>query len=52
MDVVAVMDGPETVVPSTDTSFGLVVAAAERGHRGWRADDRRIVLPDGKEPGS
>ncbi len=35
MDVVVVMDGPETVDPVTDTSFGLVAAAVERGHRCW-----------------
>jgi glutathione synthase len=35
LDVVVVMDGPETVTAATDTSFGMLVAAAERGHRCW-----------------
>ena len=35
MDIVVVMDGPETVDPGTDTSFGLMLAARERDHTVW-----------------
>lgn len=45
MDLVVVMDGPETVVAATDTSFGLMLAARERGHRIWHclASDVELV---------
>lgn len=32
MNIVVIMDGPETVDPATDTSFGLMLAAQEREH--------------------
>ena len=32
MNIVVVMDGPETVDPTTDTSFGLMLAAQQRDH--------------------
>ena len=47
MDVVIVMDGPETVVPATDTSFGLAVAAIERGHRCWHGTPADVSVVDG-----
>lgn len=47
LDVVVVMDGPETVVPATDTSFGLVVAAGERGHRCWHCGPGDLSVVDG-----
>jgi glutathione synthase/RimK-type ligase-like ATP-grasp enzyme len=47
LDVVVVMDGPETVAPATDTSFGLVVAAGERGHRCWHCGPGDLSVVDG-----
>ena len=47
MDVVVVMDGPETVEPATDTSFGLVVAAVERGHQCWHCGPADLSFADG-----
>lgn len=47
MDVVVVMDGPETVVPATDTSFGLLAAAAELGHRGWHCGPSDLSIVEG-----
>lgn len=47
LDIVVVMDGPETVVPATDTSFGLVVAAGERGHRCWHCGPGDLSVVDG-----
>ncbi len=45
MDVIVIMDGPETVDPDTDTSYAVIVAAQEREHRVWhcRPDDLSIV---------
>lgn len=41
MDIVVIMDGPETIDPTTDTSFGVMLAAQEREHVVWhcRASD-------------
>lgn len=47
MDIVVVMDGPETVDPTTDTSFALVAAALERGHRVWHCEATDIEWFDG-----
>lgn len=47
MDVVVVMDGPETVTSATDTSFGLIVAAVERGHRCWHCGPPDLSVVDG-----
>ena len=47
MDVVVVMDGPDTVAPATDTSFGLAVAAVERGHRCWHCGPGDLSVADG-----
>lgn len=38
LDLVVVMDGPDTVAAETDTSFALICAARERGHRTWHCD--------------
>ncbi|MFY9337765.1 MAG: hypothetical protein WAP49_16405 [Mycobacterium sp.] len=46
-DIVVVMDGPETVNPLTDTSFGLIVAASERGHRCWHCGAADLSVVDG-----
>ncbi len=46
-DIVVVMDGPETVNPLTDTSFGLIVAASERGHRCWHCGAADLSVIDG-----
>ncbi len=35
MDIVVVMDGPETVVADSDTSLALILGAQARGHRVW-----------------
>ena len=45
MHVVVIMDGPETVDPETDTSFGMMLGAQERGHQVWhcQASDVSIV---------
>lgn len=45
MQIVVIMDGPETVDPDTDTSFGMILAAQERGHQVWHcvAADISIV---------
>jgi glutathione synthase len=45
MDIVVVIDGPDTVDATTDTSFALIAAAQERGHRVWHcgAGDLSIV---------
>ena len=47
MDVVVVMDGPEKVVPATDTSFGLAIAAIELGHRCWHCAPADLSVVDG-----
>jgi len=48
MDIVVVMDGPETVDPETDTSFGLMLAAHERDHRLWHCTASNVELVDGR----
>ena len=48
MDIVVVMDGPETVNPATDTSFGLMLAAEERDHRAWHCVAADVELVDGR----
>lgn len=48
MDIVVIMDGPETVDPETDTSFALMLAAQERGHRVWHCGSRDVSLIDGR----
>lgn len=48
MDIVVVMDGPETVDPDTDTSFALMLAAEERGHRVWHCGAAEVELDDGR----
>ena len=48
MDVVFVMDGPETVNAGTDTSFGLMLAAEGLGHRVWHCGDRDVGLIGGR----
>jgi len=47
MDLVIVMNGPDTVDPATDTSFALIVAAGERGHRTWHCDASDVEWFDG-----
>ena len=47
MDIVVIMDAPETVDPATDTSFGLMLAAEERGHRVWHCLASDIEFVDG-----
>ena len=47
MDVVVIMDGPETVSAATDTSFGLMLAAQERDHRVWHCSPANVSLIDG-----
>ena len=47
MDIVVVMDGPETVNPASDTSFALMVAARERGHSVWHCGAADVELADG-----
>ena len=47
MDVVVLMDGPQTVVPETDTSFALIVAAEERGHRVWHCEAAHVGMAGG-----
>jgi glutathione synthase len=48
MDVVVIMDGPETVDAATDTSFGLMLAAEERDHRVWHSRAATVSLIDGR----
>ena len=48
MDIVVIMDGPETVDPDTDTSFGMMLAAQERDHRVWHCDATDVSLVDGR----
>ncbi len=47
MDIVVIMDGPETVNPDTDTSFALMLAAQERGHAVWHCGAGDVELLDG-----
>ena len=47
MDIVVVMDGPETVDPASDTSFALMSAAQERGHSVWHCGAADVELADG-----
>lgn len=48
MDVVVIMDGPETVSAATDTSVGLMLAAQERDHRVWHCSPSSVSLIDGR----
>jgi glutathione synthase len=48
MDVVVIMNGPETVDAATDTSFGLILAASDRGHRVWHCESPDVELADGR----
>ena len=48
MDVAVIMGGPETVDADTDTSFGLMLAAEERGHRVWHCLPSAVSLIDGR----
>ena len=47
MDIVVIMDGPETVDASSDTSFALIVAARERGHSVWHCGAGDVELVGG-----
>lgn len=47
MDIVVIMDGPETVNPETDTSFALMVAAQDRDHTVWHCGAGDVELLDG-----
>ncbi|MDG1266870.1 MAG: hypothetical protein P8O03_11160, partial [Ilumatobacter sp.] len=47
MNIVVVMDGPETVDPTSDTSFGLMLAAQERGHAMWHCTASDLEWVDG-----
>ncbi|MDX2380961.1 MAG: glutathione synthase [Acidimicrobiia bacterium] len=48
MDIVVVMDGPETVDPDTDTSFALITAAQERDHRVWHCLPSDLSIVEGR----
>ena len=48
MRIVVIMDGPDTVNPETDTSFALMLAAQERGHRIRHCDASQVELVDGR----
>ena len=48
VDVVVIMNGPETVDADTDTSFGLILAASERGHRVFHCEVADVELADGR----
>ncbi|MDG0975837.1 MAG: glutathione synthase [Ilumatobacter sp.] len=48
MNIVVVMDGPETVDPTFDTSFGLMLAAQERGHAIWHCTASDLEWVDGR----
>ncbi len=48
MDIVVIMDGPETVDPRADTSFGLILAAQERDHHVWHCGAADISFADGR----
>ena len=47
MHVVVIMDGPETVDPDTDTSFGMMLAAQERDHVVWHCGAADVSIADG-----
>ncbi|MEM9513855.1 MAG: glutathione synthase [Actinomycetota bacterium] len=47
MDIVVVMDGPETVVADSDTSFALILGAQERGHRVWHCGAGDVEFGNG-----
>jgi glutathione synthase len=47
VDIVVVMDGPETVNPASDTSFALMLSAQERGHVIWHCGAADVELADG-----
>jgi len=48
VNIVVVMDGPETVDPTFDTSFGLMLAAQERGHAIWHCTASDLEWVDGR----
>ena len=48
MRIVVIMDGPETVDPATDTSFGLMLAARERDHLVWHSTASDLEWVDGR----
>ena len=48
MDIVVIMDGPETVIPETDTTYALILAAEEREHRTWHCQAGDIELNGGR----
>ena len=48
MNIVVVMDGPETVDPDSDTSFGLMLAAHEREHVVWHCTASDLEWVDGR----
>jgi glutathione synthase len=48
MDIVVIMDGPETVNPDSDTSFALMLAAQERDHAVWHCSSVDVELIDGR----
>lgn len=48
MNIAVIMDGPETVNPATDTSFGLILAAQEREHVVWHCTSAAIEWIDGR----
>jgi glutathione synthase len=48
MDIVVIMDGPETVDPDTDTSFGMMFASQERDHRVWHCGAADVSLVESR----
>ncbi len=48
MNILVVMDGPETVNAQTDTSFALMVAAQAHGHSVWHCQAGDLELADGR----
>ncbi|MEM7139985.1 MAG: glutathione synthase [Actinomycetota bacterium] len=48
MDLLVIMDGPETVDPATDTSFALIQAATALGHRVFHCGATDVSLEDGR----
>jgi glutathione synthase/RimK-type ligase-like ATP-grasp enzyme len=48
VEIVVVMDGPETVDPDTDTSFTLITAAQERDHCVWYRLPSDVSIVDGQ----
>ena len=48
MDIVVIMDGPETINPETDTTYALMLAAEEREHRTWHCQAGDIELNESR----